>query len=154
MLAQTLDQLRPHLQDGRLAVGFIHKHYNLTAPKTQKIGKPKGMGAVLRAANLTFAPGKHNANGYRSVSCLEWDKTTESFIKQCLPCLQRLKSRDWQGLEDADVEEPMSAMSVATEKCEDMADIGETMSVPETLTSSGQTDIADLADEDVREVQF
>jgi len=102
VLAQTLDQLRPHLQNGRLAVCFIHKHFNAIAPKTQRIGKPRGMGAMLRAAKLTMAPGKHDANGHRGVSCLQWDKKTEVFIETHLQCLQRQKSQEWQGLEDTD----------------------------------------------------
>ncbi len=104
LLARTLDQLRPHLQDGRLAVGFIHKHFNLMAPTTQKIGKPRGMGAVLRAVKLTMAPGKHDANGHRGVSCLQWDDKTETFIEGCLRCLQRQKRQEWQGIEDTDDE--------------------------------------------------
>ena len=103
--------MRPHLEDGRLAIGFIHKQYNLIAPKTQRIGKPQGMGAVLRAVKLTISPGKHDANGHRAAKCLEWDKNTETFIEQCLQCLQRQKSQEWQRIEDADVEEPMSASS-------------------------------------------
>lgn len=89
LLAQTLDKLRPHLQDGRLAVGFILEQYNIMAPKTQRIGKPKGMGAVLRAAKLTIPLPKFNANGHRGVKCLQWDKNTETFIEQSLQRLQQ-----------------------------------------------------------------
>ena len=108
LLAQTLDQLRSHLENGRLSVGFILKQYNMIAPKTQRIGKPRGMGAVLRAINLTISPGKHDANGHRAVKCLVWDKKTEIFIKQCL---QQEKTQDWQEDEDTDVQNSMSAMS-------------------------------------------
>jgi hypothetical protein len=111
LLAQTLDQLRSHLENGRLSVGFILKHYNMVAPKTQRIGKPRGMGAVLRAVNLTISPGKHDANGHRAVKCLAWDKKTEIFIKQCLQCLQQEKTQGWQEYEDTDIQNSMSAMS-------------------------------------------
>ena len=123
LLAQTLDELRPHLENGRLAVGFILKQYNMIAPKTQRVGTPRGMGAVLRAVNLTISPGKHNANGRRSVKCLSWGKDTETFIKQCLQCLQCQESQDGQGFDDADVQEPMSATSAAPASgVADMAD--------------------------------
>jgi hypothetical protein len=56
-----------------------------------------------------MAPGKHDANGHRGVSCLQWDDKTETFIEQCLQCLRRQKSQGWQGLDDIDDEEPMSA---------------------------------------------
>ena len=114
LLAQTLDQLRPHLENGGLSVGFILKHYNMVAPKTQRIGKPRGMGAVLRAINLTISPGKHDANGHRAVKCLAWDKKTEIFIKQCLQCLQQEKTQGWQEYEDTDIQNTMSAMSAMT----------------------------------------
>ena len=147
VLAQTLDELRPHLENGRLAVGFILKQYNMIAPKTQRVGTPRGMGAVLRAVNLTISPGKHNANGCRSVKCLSWGKDTENFIKQCLQCLQCLKSQDGQGFDDADVQEPMSATSAAPASgIADMAEISERMSAPETCISIEPQDNADIAD--------
>ena len=147
LLAQTLDELRPHLENGRLAVGFILKQYNMIAPKTQRVGTPRGMGAVLRAVNLTISPGKHNANGRRSVKCLSWGKDTETFIKQCLQCLQCLKSQDGQGFDDADVQEPMSATSAAPANgVADMAEISERMSAPETFISIEPQDNADIAD--------
>jgi hypothetical protein len=151
LLAQTLDQLRPHLENGRLAIGFTHKHYNLVAPETQKIGKPRGMGAVLRAVKLTIPPGKHDANGHRSAKCLEWDTQTETFIKQCLQCLQSQKNQNRQGLEGADVEELMSASSAApSEGFEDMPDISERMSASETCTSNASKDNG--GKEDIMEV--
>ena len=138
LLAQTLDQLRPHLENGRLAIGFIHKQYNLIAPKTQKIGKPRGMGAVLRAVKLTISPGKHDANGHRSAKCLEWDKKQRlSSNNVCNVCKVR-KAQNRQGFEGADVEEPMSESSAApSEGFEDMPGISEKMSTSETCTSSG-----------------
>lgn len=124
LLAQTLDCLRSHLENGHLAIKFIHQQFNLITPKTYKVKTPKGMGAVLRAVKLTITPDKHNANGYRSVKCLVWDKHTETFIEQCLQCLQRQKDQDWQGVEDEDVEEPMSATSAApAEGSDDMVEV-------------------------------
>jgi len=146
-LAQTLDQLRPYLENGRLAIGFILKHYNLVTPKTQRIAKPKGMGAVLRAAKLTIAPGKHDANGHRGVKCLEWNKQTEAFIKESLQSPQSPQSQEWQGNEDADVDDPLSATSAApTEEFEDIENLGERMSGPETCATSEPKDNADMAD--------
>ncbi|MGO9620725.1 MAG: DUF3987 domain-containing protein [Desulfobaccales bacterium] len=147
LLAQSLDKLRPHIQDGRLAIGFIHKHYNIMAPKTQKIGSPRGMGAVLRAVKLTIPPGKYDANGHRSVKCLEWNKNTETFIEQCLRCLQSQNSQDWQGLEGTDDEDPMSASSAEpAEGFKDNADISERMSASETCIIIEPQDNADVAD--------
>jgi hypothetical protein len=147
LLAQTLDELRPHLENGRLAVGFILKQYNMIAPKTQMVGTPRGMGAVLRAVNLTISPGKHNANGRRSVKCLSWGKDTETFIKQCLQCLQCQESQDGQGFDDADVQEPMSATSAAPASgFAVMADINERMTAPETFINIEPQDNADIAD--------
>lgn len=147
LLARTLDQLRPHLQDGRLAVGFIHKHYNLLVPQSHRIGKPRGMGAVLRASKLTMAPGKHDANGHRGVSCLQWDENTETFIENCLQCLQRQKTSEWQGDEEADDKEPMSASAAkSAEEDKDVPDVREVIPRAQTCTNSGLEDNADIAE--------
>jgi len=144
LLAQTLDELRPHLENGRLAIVFILKQYNSIAPKTQRVGKPRGMGAVLRAVNLNIAEGKHNANGHRSVKCLIWDKNTETFIKQCL---QRLETEEWQGFDDADAQGQMSATSAAPANGgADMTDISERMPASETCDIIESQDNADIAD--------
>ena len=94
----------PTWRMGAWPLDSFMKQYNMIAPKTQRIGKPRGMGAVLRAVKLTISPGKHDANGHRAAKCLEWDKKTETFIKQCLQCLQQEKTQDWQEYEDTDVE--------------------------------------------------
>jgi hypothetical protein len=147
LLAQTLQQLRSHLQDGRLAIGFIHKHYNLIAPDTQKVAKPRGMGAVLRAMKLIISPGKHDANGHRGAKCLVWDEYTETFIKKCLRCLRCLQNQNWQGFEGADIDESMSASSANTsEGFRELEAIGIRLSSPETCTSGGYQDDADIAD--------
>jgi len=153
LLAQTLEQLRPHLENGRLAIGFILKQYNLIAPKTQKIQKPRGMGAVLRAVKLTIAPGKHNANGHRGAKCLVWDKHTETFIEHRLQCLQREKGQDCQSIGDAEGTSPFSATSAApAEGFEGFAAPGEIMSGPEPLANRASQDNADIAD--VMEVEI
>jgi hypothetical protein len=147
LLAKTLDQLRSRVDNGRLAVGFIQEHYNEIAPKTQEIRTPKALGGLIRNMGMTISPGKHDANGSRAARCLEWDSKTESFIQECLQSLQCQESQDWQGLEDADFEEPMSAMSAPEGKePTDIADISERTSAPETHTSSAPPDNADVAD--------
>jgi hypothetical protein len=147
LLAQTLNQLKSHIENGRLAVGFIHKHHSLMAPPTQRIGKPRGMGAALRAAKLTMAPGKHDANGHRGVSCLQWDNKTETFIEQCLECLQHQRSQEWEVFEDADDEEPMSTSSAnAADADKDFADVNEGVSGAEIFNSREIQDIADVAE--------
>lgn len=141
LLAQILDRLRPHLENGRLAIGFIQKQYNLIAPKTQRVGTPRGMGAVLRAVKLTTSQCTHNANGRRAVYCLEWNQQTETFIKQCL---HQSETQEWRDIEGTDVEEPTSP---------DPVDGVQTLQTSEnqclhqeTRVSTGQTDIADVAD--------
>ena len=126
LLARTLDQLRPHLENGRLAIGFIHKHYNLIAPNIHKIETPKGMGAVIRAVKLTISPDKHDANGHRAAKCLEWDQQSEKFIKQSLQTQDR----------DADIGNSTQTLQTSEKECLH----------PENFASSGSQDIADIAD--------
>ena len=128
------------------------KHYNLIAPKIQKIGKPRGMGAVLRAVKLTISPNKHDANGHRAAKCLEWDKKTETFIKQCLQCLQQDESQEWYGFEDADVGEPMSATSAEPAMGFTYSPDIERMPELETITNDGPKD--NVEEEDMVEVEI
>jgi hypothetical protein len=109
---------------------------------------------------LTISPDKHDANGHRAAKCLEWDEKTETFIKQCLHCLQQDNTQEWQAFEDADVEKTMSAMSASKSSAEpiESAQTLQTLEKQclhqETCAIGGQKDIADIADIDVREVQF
>jgi hypothetical protein len=153
LVAQTLEWLRPHIENGRLAISFTQEQYNRIAPETQKIRTARAMGSLLRTVGLTTTPGKHYANGRRAARCLEWDKNTETFIKQSLQRLQQDETQEWRDFDGADVEEPMSASSAETERYEDIADNGETMSASKTCTNTDQTAFADIAD-DIREVQF
>jgi hypothetical protein len=107
----------------------------MMAPETQKIGKPRGMGAVLRAMNLTISAGKHDANGHRGAKCLVWDSITETFIEKCL---HRQQNQDWQEVEAAGGDE--------AEGTEDIPDVGERMSASGTFGSSGPQDNSDIAD--------
>jgi hypothetical protein len=158
LLARTLKQLRPSLENGRLAIGFIHEQFNKIAPKTQRIGKPRGMGALLRSVKLTISPDKHDANGRRAAYCLEWNQETENFIKQCLQYLQSLQTHEWQGFEDADIKTVMSASSSSSTDRDESVQTLKTPDNqclhPETRTSNQDATIADIADENVREVQI
>jgi hypothetical protein len=150
LLASTLERLRSHLDSGRLAICFIQEEYNKIAPQTQAIGSAKAMGALLRTAGMNTTPGKHDANGRRAVYCLEWNQKTENFIKRCLEHLQRLQTQEWQGFKDADIENPMSASSSSSTDPDESAQTLKTPENPglhpETYTSSGPTDNADIAD--------
>jgi hypothetical protein len=86
-LCKTLMDLQPQLDSGRLAIGFLRDTFNENAPKELKIRSARAMGAFLRSCGLTTSQGTHNANGHRSVKCLEWDDNTMEFIERCLQTL-------------------------------------------------------------------
>jgi hypothetical protein len=149
LLARTLDALRPQLDSGRLAVGFIHERYNHAAPKGHKIGSARAMGALLRDADLTVPPVKNDANGRRRVYCLEWDAKVEKFIQECLQSLQSHQSQEWCWSEDGDIGETKSPESAKPEGDEffgDFEDDENAMSAHETLASSGDGDMGDFGD--------
>jgi Protein of unknown function (DUF3987) len=58
LLARTLESLRPHIDNGRLAIRFIQDQFNKIAPKAQRISSPRAMGPFLRAGCLTTTTGK------------------------------------------------------------------------------------------------
>ncbi len=80
-LAQALESLRPDIDNGRLAVGFIQERYNAQAPVEAHIKSPHAMGAMLRYAGLTVSAAKLNANGRRSSRCLLWDQKATDFVQ-------------------------------------------------------------------------
>jgi hypothetical protein len=87
LLAQVLESLRPKLENGRLAVGYIQEAYNATASKEERLSS-HAIGALLRSCGLPISHGKHNANGKRGVFCLQWDERTNSFLNQQIPSSQ------------------------------------------------------------------
>lgn len=92
LLAKVLTSLRPDLDNGRLAVGFIQERFNTLAPAEARIKSPHAMGAMLRSAGLSVSAGKLNANGRRSTRCLLWDQKSEDFVQTSLQTLQTLKT--------------------------------------------------------------
>jgi len=76
----VLTSLRPDLDNGRLAVGFIQERFNALAPAEVRIKSPHAMGAMLRSAGLTLSSGKHNANERRTTRCMVWDSKTEDYV--------------------------------------------------------------------------
>lgn len=79
-LANTLELLKPDIESGRLAVGYIWKKFNSTAPPAIQLNSARAMGALLRDCGLTIAKGLHDFKGKRRLRCLVWGKKTEQFI--------------------------------------------------------------------------
>jgi hypothetical protein len=150
-LAKILEGLKPDLDSGRLAVGFIHEKFNETCQPEQKISTARAMGALLRDCKLTIPGGTFNANGRRTVKCLRWNKKTSSFIETCLQYLQSLQSESYQGLRGADIEKTKSAKSASADvhggSMQTLQTLKKQSLQAETRTHTTKTDIADIADE-------
>jgi len=145
LLAHTLERLRPNLDNGRLAIGYIQDEYNKIAPKTKHIGSARAMGGLLRALKLTTSPEKHDANDRRGVFCLEWNCQTENFIKQQHP--QQPQAQDGQAFDKPEIGNPISAASATQpEKSRTLRTLKEQCPRQETFDSSGSADVADIAD--------
>lgn len=143
LLACTLERLRPNLDNGRLAIGYIQDEYNKIAPKTKHIGSARAMGGLLRALKLTTSPEKHDANDRRGVFCLEWNCQTENFIKQ--QYLQHPQAEDWQ--DKPEIGNPISAASVTQpENSRTLRTLKKQCPRQETCDSNGSADVADIAD--------
>ena len=147
-LAKTLKSLRPELNSGRLAIGYIQEKFNETCQVEQKINSARAMGALLRTCKLTIPNDRFDSNGKRGVFCLQWDKKTNSFIESCP---QSPQSEEYQGLQPADIEKLKSAKSADIDtqdsKMRTLRTLKKQSPQPETGSSTGKTDIADIADD-------
>jgi hypothetical protein len=84
-LAEVLESLRPDLDSGRLAVGYIQENFNKSCNNDLGIKSSRAMGAILRKFGLEVPAKRHNVNGKRGVYCLSWNDKTNNFIDQCSP---------------------------------------------------------------------
>jgi hypothetical protein len=144
LLAHVLEGLRADVDNGRLAVGFVHDAYNATSRPEERMSA-HAMGALLRSCGLTVSNGRHNANGRRGVFCLQWDERTELFLKQSPPSPTCPPSQEWRGLAEADFAPPKSAKSAGTnppdgaeEDKADYADMKSAAGNPHEYRASGQ----------------
>jgi len=149
-LAKTLEAMKPELDSGRLAVGYIWDRFNSNCQKEQTIKSAKAVGSLLRRGGLTITGGVHDANGRRGVKCLVWDKKTETLIETSLQSLQGLQRAEYSGFPGADIENPMSAKSAPDRVIQDPTQTLQTSKNQslhaETSIISGVADITDIAD--------
>ena len=82
-LARTLEAMRPDLDSGRLAIGYIRDRFNEKCDNGLKVRSPHFMGSILRKCGLSITGGRYQANGRVGVYCLIWDKKTDAFIESC-----------------------------------------------------------------------
>jgi len=149
-LAETLQVLQPKLDNGKLAVGFIQKHFNQTCGQGLAVKSPHLMGSILRRCGLTITGGVHNANGKRAVKCLQWDKKTNSFIESCLSYLTSLHRQEYSGLTGADNYKQKSDLSAPGSDSQGSLQTSQTLKKSylqdETCAISGFADNADKSD--------
>jgi hypothetical protein len=81
-LAEVLKGLRPDLDSGRLAVGYIQERFNKSCGKDLYINSSRAMGAILRKFGLEVPRTKHHVNSRHGVHCLIWDEKTECFLEK------------------------------------------------------------------------
>jgi hypothetical protein len=150
-LAKTLESLKPELDSGRLAVGYIHKKFDETCQVEQKTSTARAMGVLLRKCGLTIPGGTFNANRKESVKCLQWDKYTNSFIETCLQCLQSLQTKDQQGVRAGDIKKSMSPKSPGENTYHSQVETLETLKKQclqaETGVNTSNGDFRDIGDE-------
>ena len=81
-LGKTLASLKPDLDNGRLAVGYIQENFDRDIERGLRVNNSRFMGSLLRKCGLSITGGRYRANGKTGVYCLIWDKKTDSFIKK------------------------------------------------------------------------
>lgn len=82
-VVETIESLRDEVDNGRLPLGLIHERFNQLTNSEIKVKDPRTMANILRNCNLTIPPTKFRYKDKTGITCLVWDKKTESFIKTC-----------------------------------------------------------------------
>lgn len=146
ILTDTLEKLRPEVESGKLAIGYIWEHFNKAASKENKFKSAKAMGAFLRNFGLTIPEGTYRANKKAGVRVLIWDRKTESFLKQSPQSPQHQQSYMFASVE---IEKPKSAKSTKKEEIinsVDIVDIEKPKSTSASLSVASAVDFEDFED--------
>lgn len=147
LLASVLQDMRPQVDNGLLAVGVIQERFNELAEPGQTLSTPRAVGALLRSCGLTLATGKHDANGKRRVHCLTWDDKTESFIDQSLQNLQQLQRLELHGQQGEHDSEECAPGNASKGVAMETLETSETECLhPESVGITGAGDIGDIGD--------
>jgi phage/plasmid primase-like uncharacterized protein len=152
-LAKTLESLKPELDSGRLAVGYIYEKFNTTCKSEQKLNTARAMGALLRKCGLTIPGGLFDSNGKQRVKCLQWNEKINSFIETCLERLGRLETEKCQGFQERDVEKPTSRTSRNMDKSETSETLKNRRLASESVDVIDQRDFRDIGDEFSKEIK-
>jgi len=109
-LAKTLETLKPEIDNGRLAVGYICEQFNKTCLDKDKI-TVRMMGSMLRSNGLTVPPTRYRANGKVGAYCIVWDKKIKNFLKHVHNVQQVHKVKNSKGSSMLNIENVSSTCS-------------------------------------------
>jgi hypothetical protein len=107
VLAGTLRDLEPIVDNGRLAVSFVRDAFNKRVSRHMRFSETKqskAFGMFMRSCELEVSNSVHDANGQRGVKCLLYDE-------KVLNLLDVLGAKDSSAPEDSEHEKPCSASS-------------------------------------------
>jgi len=127
-LAKTLEDLKPELDSGRLAIGYIWERFNENCKPELQLATAKAMGSLLRSCQLTLPATRYRANNRNGIRCLLWDRKTEILIKHVHNVRNVHKTANNNPLDMMDIENPTSITSIKKFEMMDIADIEKTKS--------------------------
>ena len=79
-LAEVLAVLKPEVENGHLAVGYVMDRFNASVQEHERFKTARAFGAFLRACKLPVSSARYNVNGRRGVRCLVWNDAVEAFL--------------------------------------------------------------------------
>jgi len=94
-LAETLEKLKPDVQNDMLAKGFITEKYNEFFKKDET---PQAIGHLLKNAGLSSTNTRKWING-KYANCMIWDEKTDKFLKTMGSKGSRVQTLDNKGVE-------------------------------------------------------
>ena len=136
ILISVLEKLRPEVDSGKLAIGYIREHFDKAAPKENKFKSAKAMGAFIRNLGLTIPVGTYRANKKIGVNVLLWDKKTELLLKQSPQSPQSPQRPQPCMFEGVDIEKTKSSMSTKKTNPVDFVDIEKPKSTGASLSAA------------------
>jgi hypothetical protein len=101
-LCETLQNLKPEVDNDRLAIAYILKKYNETSDDETRLKNSQALTALIRSIGLNIPSKKYRANGFINYTCLEWDKKTEILMEKYSTNSTSSTSLQTQGFEDVE----------------------------------------------------
>jgi len=100
-LCLTLQELKPDIDNGRLAVAFMLDRFNQGAGRGIKLKNSQALTALIRSAGLIVPNKRERANGYAGYICLTWNNKVETLLNKFSTSSTSLQPQGFECVENS-----------------------------------------------------